>query len=111
MTGRVTDASLAVGPAIARFGWGRDDLDALAGATVAGHLIECGAQVTGGNFSFFTELPDGGHRPGFPIAEIHPDGSSVLTKHPGTGGAVTVRRSPPNCCTRWAAPTTSARTW
>ncbi|WP_373683996.1 acyclic terpene utilization AtuA family protein [Micromonospora solifontis] len=90
VTGRVTDASLAVGPAIARFGWGRDDLDALAGATVAGHLIECGAQVTGGNFSFFTELPDGGHRPGFPIAEIHPDGSLVLTKHPGTGGAVTV---------------------
>ncbi|MEH1055861.1 acyclic terpene utilization AtuA family protein [Micromonospora sp. CPCC 206171] len=90
VTGRVTDASLAVGPAIARFGWSRDDLDALAGATVAGHLIECGAQVTGGNFSFFTELPDGGHRPGFPIAEIHPDGSSVLTKHPGTGGAVTV---------------------
>ncbi|MEU5789173.1 acyclic terpene utilization AtuA family protein [Micromonospora purpureochromogenes] len=89
VTGRVTDASLAVGPAIARFGWGRNDLDALAGATVAGHLIECGAQVTGGNFSFFTELPDGGHRPGFPIAEIHPDGSSVLTKHPGTGGAVT----------------------
>ncbi|MER5701050.1 acyclic terpene utilization AtuA family protein [Micromonospora sp. NPDC002296] len=90
VTGRVTDASLAVGPAIARFGWGHGDLDALAGATVAGHLIECGAQVTGGNFSFFTELPDGGHRPGFPIAEIHPDGSSVLTKHPGTGGAVTV---------------------
>ena len=59
-------------------------------ATVAGHLIECGAQVTGGNFSFFTELPDGGHRPGFPIAEIHPDGSSVLTKHPGTGGLVSV---------------------
>lgn len=90
VTGRVTDASLVVGPAIARFGWARDDLDALAGATVAGHLIECGAQVTGGNFSFFTELPDGGHRPGFPIAELHPDGSSVLTKHPGTGGAVTV---------------------
>ncbi|GGM59881.1 exopolyphosphatase [Micromonospora sonchi] len=90
VTGRVTDASLVVGPAIARFGWGRDDLDALAGATVAGHLIECGAQVTGGNFSFFIELPDGGHRPGFPIAELHPDGSAVLTKHPGTGGAVTV---------------------
>ncbi|GAB3353484.1 DUF1446 domain-containing protein [Micromonospora halotolerans] len=90
VTGRVSDASLAVGPAIAHFGWTRDDLDALAGTTVAGHLIECGAQVTGGNFSFFTELPDGGHRPGFPIAEIHADGSSVLTKHPGTGGAVTV---------------------
>ncbi|MFI2646982.1 acyclic terpene utilization AtuA family protein [Micromonospora fulviviridis] len=90
VTGRVSDASLAVGPAISRFGWTRDDLDALAGATVAGHLIECGAQVTGGNYSFFTELPDGGHRPGFPIAELHPDGSAVLTKHPGTGGAVTV---------------------
>ncbi|WP_262282669.1 acyclic terpene utilization AtuA family protein [Micromonospora sp. MA102] len=90
VTGRVSDASLAVGPAISHFGWARDDLDALAGATVAGHLIECGAQVTGGNFSFFTELPDGGHRPGFPLAEIHADGSSVLTKHPGTGGAVTV---------------------
>ncbi|WP_245828112.1 acyclic terpene utilization AtuA family protein [Micromonospora avicenniae] len=90
VTGRVTDASLVVGPAIARYGWTRDDLDALAGATVAGHLIECGAQVTGGNFSFFTELPDGGHRPGFPIAEVHRDGSCVVTKHPGTGGAVTV---------------------
>ncbi|WP_245712956.1 acyclic terpene utilization AtuA family protein [Micromonospora nigra] len=90
VTGRVTDASLVVGPAVARFGWGRDDLDALAGATVAGHLLECGAQVTGGNFSFFTELPDGGHRPGFPLAELHADGSSVITKHPGTGGAVTV---------------------
>ncbi|WP_019869909.1 acyclic terpene utilization AtuA family protein [Salinispora oceanensis] len=90
ITGRVTDASLVVGPAIARFGWDHDDLDALAGATVAGHLLECGAQVTGGNFSFFTELPDGGHRPGFPLAELHADGSAVLTKHPGTGGAVTI---------------------
>ncbi|SCL62164.1 Protein of unknown function [Micromonospora citrea] len=90
VTGRVTDASLVVGPAVARFGWGRDDLDALAGATVAGHLVECGAQVTGGNFSFFTELPDGGNRPGFPIAELHRDGSCVITKPPGTGGAVTV---------------------
>ena len=89
VTGRVTDASLAVGPAIAAFGWGREDYDALAGATVAGHVIECGAQATGGNFSFFTELPDGGRRPGFPIAEIHADGSAVITKHPGTGGAVT----------------------
>jgi hypothetical protein len=90
VTGRVTDASLVVGPAIAHFGWTRDDLDALAGATVAGHVLECGAQATGGNFSFFTELPDGGRRPGFPIAEVHADGSSVITKHPGTGGAVTV---------------------
>jgi hypothetical protein len=90
VTGRVTDASLVVGPAAAHFGWRRDDLDALAGATVAGHVVECGAQATGGNFSFFTELPDGGLRPGFPIAEVHADGSAVITKHPGTGGAVTV---------------------
>ncbi|WP_407951769.1 acyclic terpene utilization AtuA family protein [Plantactinospora veratri] len=89
VTGRVSDASLAVGPGIAHFGWTRDDLDPLAGATVAGHLLECGAQVSGGNFSFFTELPDGGRRPGFPLAELHRDGSAVLTKHPGTGGAVT----------------------
>jgi len=90
VTGRVTDASLVVGPAIAHFGWTRDDLDQLAGATVAGHVLECGAQATGGNFSFFTELPDGAHRPGFPIAEVGADGSSVITKHPGTGGAVTI---------------------
>jgi hypothetical protein len=89
VTGRITDASLVVGPAIAHFGWSRDDLDALAGATVAGHVLECGAQATGGNFSYFTELPDGGRRPGFPIAELRADGSAVITKHPGTGGAVT----------------------
>ncbi len=89
VTGRVTDASVVIGPAIAHFGWGRGDLDALAGATVAGHVIECGTQATGGNYAFFTEVEDL-LRPGFPIAEIHPDGSSVITKHPGTGGAVTV---------------------
>jgi hypothetical protein len=86
----VTDASLVVGPAIARYGWGRDDLGALAGATVVGHILECGAQATGGNFSFFTELPDGARHPGFPLAEVFPDGSAVITKHDGTGGAVTV---------------------
>jgi len=89
VTGRVTDASLIVGPAAAHFGWSRDDLDALAGATVAGHVIECGTQATGGNFAFFTELSDV-DRPGFPIAELAGDGSSVITKHDGTGGAVTV---------------------
>jgi len=89
VTGRVTDASLVVGPAAAHFGWARDDYDALAGAVVAGHVIECGAQATGGNYAFFGELPDL-HRPGFPIAEVDADGSSVITKHPGTGGAVNV---------------------
>lgn len=89
VTGRVTDASVVLGPAIARFGWGREDYDALAGATAAGHVIECGTQATGGNYAFFTEI-DELIRPGFPLAEIHADGSSVITKHPGTGGQVTV---------------------
>ncbi|MBY6368515.1 acyclic terpene utilization AtuA family protein [Rhodococcoides corynebacterioides] len=89
VTGRVTDASLVVGPAVARFGWGQGDLDALAGAVVAGHVVECGTQATGGNYSFFREIPDL-RRPGFPIAEIEADGSSVVTKHPGSGGAVTI---------------------
>ncbi len=84
---RVTDASVTVGPAAWHFGWKRDDWDRLAGAVVAGHLIECGAQVTGGNFAFFKEVP-GLRRPGFPIAEMHADGSCVITKHAGTGGLV-----------------------
>jgi hypothetical protein len=88
VTGRVTDAALVVGPAAAHFGWGREDWDRLAGATVAGHVLECGAQATGGNYSFFTEIDV--RYPGFPLAEVHADGSSVITKHPGTGGAVTV---------------------
>ena len=87
VTGRVTDASVVVGPAAAHFGWGRQDYDRLAGAVVAGHVIECGTQTTGGNYAFFTEVPDLGHA-GFPLAEIHDDGSSVITKHPGTGGQV-----------------------
>ncbi|MBF6329120.1 acyclic terpene utilization AtuA family protein [Nocardia transvalensis] len=89
VTGRVTDASLVVGPAAAHFGWGRTDFDALAGAVVAGHVIECSTQATGGNFSFFTEIDDL-DRPGFPIAEVRRDGSSVITKHENTGGTVTV---------------------
>jgi hypothetical protein len=89
VTGRVTDAALAVGPALHAFGWADADLDAVAGAVVAGHVIECGAQCCGGNYAFFEEIP-GRARIGFPIAEIHEDGSSVITKHPGTGGAVTV---------------------
>ncbi|MGW3073344.1 MULTISPECIES: acyclic terpene utilization AtuA family protein [unclassified Kitasatospora] len=87
VTGRVTDAALVVGPGIAHFGWTPQDLDALAGAVVAGHVLECGAQATGGNYAFFHEHDV--TRPGFPIAELHADGSSVITKHPGTGGAVT----------------------
>ncbi|MBA6439900.1 acyclic terpene utilization AtuA family protein [Streptomyces sp. GMR22] len=88
VTGRVTDAALVTGPAAAHFGWAADDWDALAGAVVAGHILECGTQATGGNYSFFAEHDV--RRPGFPLAELHPDGSSVITKHPHTGGAVTV---------------------
>jgi len=89
VTGRVTDAAVVVGPAAWWHGWGRADWDALAGAVVAGHAIECGAQVTGGNYAFFEEVP-GLEHPGFPIAELEDDGSSVITKHPGTGGLVSV---------------------
>ena len=89
VTGRVTDAALVVGPALHAFGWADDQHDAIAGAVVAGHVIECGAQCCGGNYAFFEEVP-GRERIGFPLAEVHPDGSSVITKHPGTGGAVTV---------------------
>jgi hypothetical protein len=86
---RVTDASVVVGPAAWHFGWKRNDWDRLAGAVVAGHVVECGTQCTGGNYAFFQEVP-GLERPGFPIVEVHEDGSSVITKHPGTGGLVSV---------------------
>ena len=89
VTGRVTDASVVVGPAAAHFGWGRQDYDRIAGAVVAGHVIECGAQATGGNYAFFTDIADLDHA-GLPLAEMHDDGSSVITKHPGTGGQVSV---------------------
>jgi Acyclic terpene utilisation family protein AtuA len=89
VTGRVTDASVIVGAAAAHFGWGRTDYHELAGAVVAGHVIECGVQATGGNYSFFTEIPDLTYA-GFPVAEVNADGSSVITKHPGTGGLVSV---------------------
>ncbi|GAA0303605.1 acyclic terpene utilization AtuA family protein [Streptomyces turgidiscabies] len=129
VTGRVTDAALVVGPAVAHFGWGPEDHDQLAGAVVAGHVLECGTQATGGNYAFFTEhmstergnaknpniknpniknpniknanakVTNAEHaprdprilrHPGFPLAEIHSDGTSVITKHPGTGGIVDV---------------------
>ncbi|MEW1890638.1 acyclic terpene utilization AtuA family protein [Streptomyces sp. NPDC085659] len=86
VTGRVTDAALVTGPAAAHFGWGPEDHDALAGAVVAGHVLECGTQATGGNYAFFRDHDI--RRPGFPVAEIHADGSSVITKHDGTGGVV-----------------------
>lgn len=89
ITGRVTDAAVVVGPAAWHHRWRRDDWDQLAGAVAAGHIIECGCQATGGNYAFYEEIADMTNL-GFPIAEIHADGSSVITKHPGTGGAVRV---------------------
>jgi len=87
--GRVADASLVVGPAAWHFGWAADDWDRLAGAVAAGHVLECGTQATGGNYAFLGELSDA-RPPGFPIAEVAADGSAVVTKHPGTGGLVSV---------------------
>ena len=93
ITGRVTDAAVVCGPAAWHHGWQRDDFDQLAGAVVAGHIIECGAQATGGNYSYFTEIADrneigGKARFGFPWADIAEDGSSTIGKHDGTGGVV-----------------------
>ena len=86
---RVTDAAVVIGPAAWKFNWSRNDYDALAGALAAGHIIECGAQCCGGNYSFFEEVPSF-RGVGYPIAEIESDGSFTITKHPGTGGLVSV---------------------
>lgn len=87
--GRAADAALVAGPAAWHFGWQPDDWDRLAGAYAAGHIIECGAQATGGNYAFIHEVPTY-RNVGFPLAEIEADGSFVITKHPGTGGLVSV---------------------
>ena len=89
ITGRVTDAAVVCGPAAWHHGWKRTDWNALAGAVVAGHVIECSTQATGGNYSFFTEVK-GMSRVGFPFAEIAANGSSVIGKHDGTGGEVSI---------------------
>ena len=86
---RVTDAAVVIGPAAWKFNWSRDNYDALAGALAAGHIIECGAQATGGNYAFFQEVPSF-KNVGYPIAEIFEDGSFYITKHPDTGGLVSV---------------------
>ncbi|NOX28654.1 MAG: DUF1446 domain-containing protein, partial [Actinobacteria bacterium] len=88
VTGRTTDAAIVCGPAAWHHGWAQDDWDALGGAVVAGHVIECGTQATGGNYAFFTEI-SGLERAGFPYAEIAADGSSIIGKHDNTGGGVT----------------------
>lgn len=87
ITGRVADPSLTVGPCVSEFGWDFNDYDRIAGATVAGHLIECGAQVTGGISTDWLEIPNPANI-GFPIVEVSPDGTCVVTKPKGTGGVV-----------------------
>jgi hypothetical protein len=89
VAGRLADAALVTGPAAWHFGWQRKDWDRLAGAALAGHIIECSGQATGGNYPFIEEIPSF-HNLGFPIAEMYADGSAVITKHPGTGGRVSV---------------------
>ena len=97
---RITDASLTLGPAAWKFGWERDNWDALAAGVVAGHIIECGPQCSGGNYSFFTDAT-GLSRPGFPIAEMYEDGSFVITKHEGTDASSTLAPLPRNCSMRF----------
>ncbi|MEO8502839.1 MAG: acyclic terpene utilization AtuA family protein [Acidobacteriota bacterium] len=89
LCGRVTDTALALAPLIHEYGWAADDWDRLAAGTIAGHIIECGAQCTGGNFSRFWEVPELWNV-GYPIVEVREDGTFTVTKHPGTGGMVTV---------------------
>jgi hypothetical protein len=90
ITGRVTDTGLTLGPIFHEFGWPADDWDKVAAGTVAGHIIECGAQCSGGNLLKDWRTVKGLENPGFPIVEASADGSFVVTKHPGTGGVVSV---------------------
>ncbi|HEU4570201.1 MAG TPA: acyclic terpene utilization AtuA family protein [Gemmatimonadales bacterium] len=90
ITGRVTDTGLTLGPLVHEFGWGRDDWDRIAAGTIAGHIIECGAQASGGNLLKDWRKVRGLANPGFPIVEAAEDGTFVVTKHPGTGGVVNV---------------------
>jgi hypothetical protein len=97
ITGRTTDTALTYAPMIHEFGWSWDDWDKLAGGVVAGHILECGGQASGGNFQAdWKSVPDLAHI-GFPIAEARPDGSITITKHQGTGGLVSVQTIREQC--------------
>jgi len=89
LTGRAVDSAVTLGACIHEFGWGRSDLDKLAGGSLAGHILECGPQATGGNFTDWEQIASGYFDIGYPIAEVAADGSFVCTKPAGTGGAVT----------------------
>jgi hypothetical protein len=90
VTGRVTDTGLTLGPLVHEFDWQHDDWDRIAAGTIAGHIIECGAQCSGGNLLKDWRSVQGLENPGFPIVEASSDGTFVITKHPGTGGVVNV---------------------
>ena len=90
ITGRCVDSAVTLGACIHRYGWEPGDLDLLAAGSLAGHLIECGPQATGGNYTDWHEVADTLHEVGYPIAEINGDGSFVITKPAGTGGCVTI---------------------
>src|SRR5205823_5835158 len=90
ITGRCNDAALALGPMIREFGWKADEWDRLSAGTIAGHTVECGAQCTGGNCQVDWDSIPNFAEIGYPIVEAQPDGTFVVTKHPGTGGRVTV---------------------
>lgn len=89
ITGRATDPSIVLAPMMYEFGWSMEDMDMMAAGTIAGHIVECGAQCTGGNYVHWKEIPDMA-RIGYPVLEAHPDGTFAVTKHPGTGGRVSV---------------------
>ena len=91
ITGRTTDTGLTLAPMIYEYGWRPDDWNKLAAGTIAGHILECGGQASGGNFSAdWRSVPDLAHI-GFPIAEAYPDGTVVITKHEGSGGLVSMQ--------------------
>ncbi len=89
ITGRATDPSIVLAPMMYEFGWSMEDMNLLAAGTIAGHIVECGAQCTGGNYVHWKEIPEMA-RIGYPVIEAHPDGTFAVTKHAGTGGRVSI---------------------